>query len=166
MTTPTALTAYRATLIDVAKRTDPSGKVMRIAEVLQELSPAAQAAPYLESNSPAGHRVTLRSSLPTVDFVRINEGVSRSKSTTRQVVDSMGIIQGMSEVDVRMKNAVADFAGYRWSEDQAFLEAMAQKLEDTIWTGNEASNEKAFTAWFPELCPPTLFARDERSLRA
>ena len=27
-------------------------------------------------------------------------------------------------------------------------------------------NEKAFTAWFPELCPPTLFARDERALRA
>lgn len=27
-------------------------------------------------------------------------------------------------------------------------------------------NEKAFTAWFPELCPPTLFARDERTLRA
>jgi glutathione synthase len=27
-------------------------------------------------------------------------------------------------------------------------------------------NEKAFTAWFPELCPPTLFSRDERTLRA
>lgn len=27
-------------------------------------------------------------------------------------------------------------------------------------------NEKAFTAWFPELCPPTLFTRDERTLRA
>lgn len=27
-------------------------------------------------------------------------------------------------------------------------------------------NEKAFTAWFPELCPPTLFARDDLPLRA
>ncbi len=27
-------------------------------------------------------------------------------------------------------------------------------------------NEKMFTAWFPELCPPTLFARDSSTLRA
>jgi glutathione synthase len=27
-------------------------------------------------------------------------------------------------------------------------------------------NEKMFTAWFPELCPPTLFARDSDTLRA
>lgn len=27
-------------------------------------------------------------------------------------------------------------------------------------------NEKAFTAWFPELAPPTLFARDSETLRA
>ena len=27
-------------------------------------------------------------------------------------------------------------------------------------------NEKAFTAWFPELCPPTLFSRDDKTLRA
>ena len=27
-------------------------------------------------------------------------------------------------------------------------------------------NEKAFTAWFPALCPPTLFARDDLPLRA
>ena len=27
-------------------------------------------------------------------------------------------------------------------------------------------NEKMFTAWFPELCPPTLFSRDAATLRA
>ncbi len=147
MTTPTALTAYRHTLIDVAKRLDPDGSVAQIAEVLQQFSPAFQDAPYIESNSPAGNQVTVRSSLPAVAFVRINEGVTRTKSTTKQLVDSMGIVDAMSEVDVRMRNVVADFNGYRWGEDQSFLESIAQKIETTIFTGSELSDEKAFTGF-------------------
>lgn len=141
--------AGRTTMIDVAKSVDPSGRLAKVAEVLAQASPAFADAPFLPSNSQAGNRVTMRSGLPTVDFVRLNEGVEASKATTIQHVDSMGIILGRSEVDIKAKKIVSDFNGYRYNQDLAFMESMAVKAEATIFAGNEASNSAAFTGFAP-----------------
>lgn len=147
--TAAALSATRSTIVDVAKATDPSGKAAKIAEVLAQASPAFADAPYLPSNSPAGNRVTMRSTLPTVDFVRLNEGIAASKGTTKQFVDSMGIMLGRNEIDVKFKKVVTDFNAYRYQQDQAYMESIAQKAETTIFSGNEGVNESAFTGFIP-----------------
>jgi hypothetical protein len=95
----------------------------------------------------------MRSSLPTVGFIRLNEGSLRSKSTTRQTVDSMGMVGGLSEVDVKFKKVFSDFEAHRWNEDQTFLESISQKISSTIFTGNEASDDTSFTGFQPRFAP-------------
>lgn len=144
----------RPTMLDIAKRLDPSGKIADIVEVLQESNAIIQDAPSYESNATMGNRVTLRSSLPTIGFTRINEGIKPTKSTTKQVVDSMGILGGRSEVDLKQKIALggeANFNAYRLSEDDAFLEKFGQVAAYNVLYGNEASDSTAFTGFMARL---------------
>jgi hypothetical protein len=143
----------RLTLLDVAKQQDPDGTLAMIAEVLQQSNAILQDMPMLPSNAPMGHRVTMRSSLPTVAWGKINQGVSRSKSATTQAVDTIGIMVGLSEVDAKIKEIVgeANFSGARLNEDKAFLEAMSQSVAQTILYGNEETDESGFTGLQPRL---------------
>ena len=138
------------TLLDLAKQTDPDGKSAMVAEVLSETNEIVQDQPLYESNAPTGNRVTLRSSNPTVAFGRLNKGTARSKSTTDQRTDTIGIINPISEVDARFETVSGgNFDAYRWNEDAAFLEAINQKIALTLIYGNEASDEMAFTGLAP-----------------
>lgn len=137
----------RPTLLDVARETGPDGKPAMIVEVLNETNPILQDAPAYASNAPLGHRVTLRSSLPQIDFAKVNQGAVRSKGSSRQVTDTMGFVQGLSEVDSKLLKLVgqAAFSAKRANEDKGFLESMSQLAASTMFYGNETENEAAFT---------------------
>lgn len=143
----------RLTLLDIAKQQDPDGSPAQIIEVLNETNPFLQDAPAYAANAPMGNRVTLRSSLPTVSFARVNQGVVRSKGSTKQRVDTIGLIAGLSEVDSKLKKIVgaSNFDSARKAEDDGFLEAMGQLAADTLLYGNELTNEASFTGFMPRL---------------
>jgi hypothetical protein len=124
----------------------------KIVEVLHQSNPMLQDAPAIPSNAPMGNRVTRRSTLPTVAWRKINEGATRSKGTTTQAVDTIGMLSGLSEVDAGLKEIHGDnFNAVRFGEDQAYLEAMAQEVAQTLIYGDEASEESAFTGLQPRL---------------
>lgn len=137
----------RATLLDIAKQTDPDGAPAMVAEVLVEKAEMLQDGPSVPSNAQMGNRVTIRSSLPTVGFGRVNQGVARSKSSTKQHVDTIAIIRGLSEVDALELDIVgqAAFDAWRAGEDRSFLESMAQKAVETALYGDEDTDDSAFT---------------------
>jgi len=139
--------------LDIARREDPDGRVAKIVEVLNQTNPILQDAPAYPSNARMGNRVTLRSSLPSVAWARVNQGYTRSKGSTRQVVDTIGLLTGLSEVDSKLKKIVGEgnFNAARWSEDQSFLEAMAQEVTGTMLYGNELTEETTFTGLAPRL---------------
>lgn len=143
----------RVTLLDIYKAQDPDGARAQAAEVLEEQNPFMVDAPAYPTNAPAGNRVTLRSSLPSVSFTKINKGTPRSKSSYRQRVDTMGILAGRSEVDVKQKIVVGEskFQAHRAGEDDAFAESMSQTMAETLIYGDEAANEAAFTGLQPRL---------------
>jgi hypothetical protein len=147
----------RPTLLDVARMLDPDGKPAQIIEILNESNPILQDAPAYPSNAPMGHRVTLRSSLPQVEFAKINQGATRSKGSTRQVTETMGFVQGLSEVDSKLLKVVgsAAFDAKRRTEDMGFLESMSQLVASTIMYGDETINEAAFTGLQPRLETPS-----------
>jgi hypothetical protein len=132
-------------LVDIAKREDPSGVLAKIAEILNESNDIVKDMPMMPSNAPFGHRVTMRSSLPSVAFSKINKGVSRSKGSTKQQVDTIGMLVAMSEVDAKLKDVVVDFEAKRHSDDAAFLESFTQEVASTIVYGNELTEEDGFT---------------------
>lgn len=137
----------RLNLLDVAKRIDPNGAVAQIVEVLHETNAILQDAPAQVGNAPLGNRVTLRSSLPTVSLAKINKGSVKSKGSTEQRTDTIGMFDARSEVDVKMKVGMgaAAFAQHRKNEDDGFLEALSQKFAETILYGDERAEEAAFT---------------------
>lgn len=158
----------RMTLLDIAKQTDPDGKPAQVVEILNEHNPIVQDAPAYAANGVTGNRVTLRSSLPVVDFTKINKGSTRSKGSYRQVTDSMGILDGLSEVDAREQLIVGDeaFQAARWKEDAGFLEAMAQTGALNCFYGDERVNEAAFTGFAPRMAalnPDTIVGSRVRS---
>ncbi|HXS30592.1 MAG TPA: hypothetical protein VN755_07140, partial [Steroidobacteraceae bacterium] len=76
----TVLGANSLTLADHAKRTDPSGGISKIVEMLSQSNPLLEDMVWREGNLPTGHRTTVRTGLPTVAWRLINAGVTPSKS--------------------------------------------------------------------------------------
>ena len=65
-----ALAASHPTLLDLAKRLDPDGKIDVIAEILTQENPILEDLSFVEGNLPTGHRTTIRTGLPTPTWRR------------------------------------------------------------------------------------------------
>jgi hypothetical protein len=131
-------------LADWAKRKDESGKTLKIVEMLSQNNEVLADMLWVEGNLPTGHRTTLRTSMPTVEFRLLNQGVTPSKSTTVQVDENCSMLEAWSEVDCKLANLGGDVAGFRLSEAMAFVEAMSQKMATTLFYGNKAVNPEQF----------------------
>lgn len=143
------LSAGYLTLADHAKRLDPAGKIPVIAELLSQSNEVLEDCVFMEGNLPTGHRVTIRTGLPTVYWRSINQGVPTSKSTTAQVDEACGMLEAYSEVDKDLAELNGNTAGFRLSEDQAFLEAMNQTQASTMFYGNPATDPKQYLGLAP-----------------
>ena len=110
------------TLLDQIKRTDPDGTIADIIEALTQRNPILQDAVAMEGNLPTGHRLTIRDGLPQVGWRMFNEGVDRGKSTTIQVDETCGMLEGRSVVDCKLAKLNGNEAAFRSSEDMSFLQ--------------------------------------------
>lgn len=141
----TTLSTGSLTLLDWAKRLDPDGTTATIAELLSQSNDILEDAVFVEGNLPTGHRVTVRTGLPTVYWRQLNAGVPPSKSTTAQVDEPAAMLEAYSEVDKDLATLNGNTAEFRLSEDAAFLEAMNQAQADTLFYGNLGTDPKAYT---------------------
>lgn len=138
------LSSNNLTYADWAKRTDPEGKVMQIVEVLSQVNEILDDAVVVEANSETGHKTTIRTGLPSPSWRMLNGGVGNSKSTTAQVIDSMGMLEVYSEVDKELADLSGNVSAFRWSEDKAFIEGMSQTMAQTLIYGNINTNPASF----------------------
>lgn len=137
------------TLLDVARRLDPGGKIDVISEILTQENAILEDMVFVEGNLPTGHKSTVRTGLPTPTWRKLYQGVQPGKSRTAQVTDSCGMLEAYAEVDVALADLNGNTPAFRLSEDRAHIEGMAQEMASTIFYGNEASNEAAFTGLAP-----------------
>lgn len=144
-----ALTANNPTLLDVAKRLDPEGKIAAIVEILNATNPVLDDLTFVEGNLPTGHRTTIRTGLPTPTWRKLYGGVQPTKSTTVQVTDSCGMLEAYAEVDKALADLNGNTAAFRLSEDAAHIEAMGQEMASTLFYGNEGTEPEAFTGLAP-----------------
>lgn len=138
------LGANALSLLDWAKRTDPDGKTARIVEMLGQTNEILKDMVWLEGNLPTGHRTTIRTQLPTVEFRLLNQGVTPSKSSTAQVDESCAILEAWSEVDKELAVLGGDVGAFRLSEAAAFIEAMSQKMATSVFYGDRSTNPEQF----------------------
>jgi hypothetical protein len=139
------LSANALTLIDWAKRVDPEGKIPAIVELLAQTNEMILDMMFVEGNLPTGHRTTVRTGLPAVFWRLLNQGVSPSKSTTAQIDEACGMLEAWSEVDAALARLGGNVEQLRLSESRAFLEAMNQEMQSTMFYGNGSASPEEFT---------------------
>ncbi len=145
----TTLAATHPTLLDVAKRTDPDGKIASIVEMLAQTNEILDDMVWLEANQVTGHRTTIRTGLPAPTWRKLYGGVQPTKSTTVQVTDSVGMMEAYAEVDKALADLNGNTASFRLSEERAFIEGMNQEFASTLFYGNEGTEPEAFTGFAP-----------------
>lgn len=136
-------------LLDQAKRTDPSGKIAAIVELLSQTNEVLADMPFVEGNLPTGHQTTVRTGLPQVFWRLFNGGVNPSKSTTVQIQEQSGMLEGWHEIDVDVAKLNGNSAEYRASEAGAFAEAMNQEMASTLFYGNTGTDPEEFLGLSP-----------------
>jgi hypothetical protein len=134
-----------ATLADWAKRLDPDGKTATVVELLSQTNEILTDMMWREGNLPTGHRVTVRTGLPTVAWRLLNQGITPSKSTTAQIDEQSAMLEAWSEVDQDLANLNGNVNAFRLSEAMAFLEAMNQEMASTLFYGNSGTAPEEFT---------------------
>jgi hypothetical protein len=133
------------TLLDHAKRMDPDGSIAAIAEILNQANEVVQDVIFREGNLPTGHRVSIRTGLPTVYFRMLNQGVPSSKSTTTQVDEGLAYMEARTQIDVKEASLNGNTAEFRLSESRPMLESMAQTFASKLFYGNTALDPEQFT---------------------
>ena len=139
------LAVTNPTLADVAKVTDPSGKIAVIVEILNETNEIIEDATWVEGNLPTGHKSSIRSGIPTPTWRKLYAGVQPTKSRSVEVVDATGNMEMYAEVDKDLADLNGNTAAWRMSEEKAFIEGMNQEFADTLIYGNEGLAPEEFT---------------------
>ena len=143
------LNATNLTLLDIAKRTDPKGKIDMITEMLSETNEIILDATAVEGNDGTGHKSTIRTGLPAGTWRKFNYGVAQEKSTTVQIRDTTGMLETYSKPDKALIELNGNTADARLSEDRAFLEGLNQTVSDTLFYGDTDLNPERFMGFGP-----------------
>jgi hypothetical protein len=142
------------TKLDFDKRLDPNGTIADITELLAQQNPILNHVRWKPSNQPTSHLSVVRTSLPGSTWRRFNQGVTPTKSTTRQIVDSIGMLEAWSEVDKDLAELNGNTNEFRLSEATAQFEGMNQEFSQTFFYGDTSLAQEEFTGLAPRYADP------------
>ena len=143
------LAATNLTLLDFARRSDPNGKIAKVAEVLNKYNEILDDMVWKEGNLPTGHKTTLRGTVPAGTWRLLNQGIVPQKSTTKQITETCGMLENYSEVDKDLAMLNGNTDDFRFSEDLAIIEGMNQSLATAIIYGDTSVNAEQFVGLAP-----------------
>lgn len=138
------LNTTRPSYLDWSKQLDPDGNIAMISEILSEVNPIVGDAVVVEANGPISHRTTVRAGLPAGAWRRLNYGVQVEKGTTKQVTDTIGMLESYGEVDKDLAELNGNAAAWRMNEERAFIEGLGQTMSDTFVYGNTDTDPERF----------------------
>lgn len=143
------------TLADWAKRKDPDGKTAAVVEALSQTNDIITDMVWKEGNLETGHRVTVRKSLPTPSWRRLNQGVNPTKSTTEQIDEHCGMLEDWSEIDKDVAELNGNSMEFKLSEASAHFEGLNQEFASTLLYGNHTTAQEEFTGIAPRYASPS-----------
>lgn len=130
-------------LIDATKRMAPNGSVETgIAELLAQQNELLLDMTWKEGNLPTGHRLTMRTGLPTGTWRKFNQGVASTKSTTVQVDEACGMYEQKGAIDKDLAMLNGQTAEFRLSENVAHIEAMNIDMATALFYSDNTTPEK------------------------
>lgn len=141
------LGTMRPTVLDVARITDPNGRIMKVAEILQQYNDILDDIPWYEGNLPTGNLSTIRTSKASPSLRALNSGVAPTKSTTGQINDACSILENRSQIDIDVANLNGNSAAFRLSQDRPMIEGFSDSLAEHLIYGNAADNPLEFNGF-------------------
>jgi len=145
----TALSATNPTLLDLANRLDPDGKISKVVEILNATNEILADMTWMEGNLLTGHRTTVRTGIPAPTWRKMYGGVQPTKSTTRTITDNTGMLEAYAEVDKALADLNGNSTEWMLSENLPHIEGMNQEVAQTLFYGNETTEPEAFTGLSP-----------------
>lgn len=136
-------------LLDWSKRVGPDGSIDDIAELLSQCNEVFKDMIWRESNLPTGHQSTIRTGLPSGTWRSMYGGVAPTKSTTAVIIDGLGQLEAVSQIDKALAELNGQVAATRMSEDNAHLEGLSQNMAQVIFYGNKGTVPTQFTGFSP-----------------
>lgn len=134
-------------LLNRINRTLPDGSIDRsTVELLAKNNPAIRDASWMPTNDTWSQRSHVRTSKPSPGWRKLNEVSAYDKSTTAPITDNTGILEKWMQVESLL---VQGKLSYLESEQEAFLQAFSDEMEDTLFNGNENAEPEAFTGFSP-----------------
>lgn len=125
------------TMLELAKRIDPDGRLAKIAELGTKKNEIMQDLVWVPANGRDTHQFTQRLTEPTGTWGRINKGVGYESSRTRQVTSNLKMLEAFSRIDERLLNRFPDKRAARMKEDIAFIAGMTKEVITKLFYGNE-----------------------------
>jgi hypothetical protein len=138
------------TLLDVVTRQNPQGGVdVQIAELMSKTNEIMDEMTMVECNDGTTHLSTVRTGLPAGAWRKLNYGVPSEKSQTIQVRDGVGMLESYGEIDVKLARINGNSAGWRLTEESAFVEGLGQTMAATLVYGDTDTNPERFLGIAP-----------------
>jgi hypothetical protein len=136
-------------LLDLARRIDPQGKIDFIAEMLSQANEFYDDIVWQEGNEIGGHKFTFRTAIPPGAWRSYLQGIPYSASKTAQATVSVGSLEAYSQIDRMQAEDSGNPERYRYSEDVAFMEGMSQTMAQTFMYGNSVTLPQQFMGLSP-----------------
>jgi hypothetical protein len=124
------------TLADWAKRVDDDGRMATVVDLLSQTNQMMDDMLWVEGNQTSGHKTTVRTGLPQGTWRQLYQGVQPSKSTTAQITEACGNLEGYSELDKDLADLNGNTAEFRLSEESGFYEGMTQQVQSAFLYAN------------------------------
>ena len=131
-------------LLDIAKATDPDGKIAKVAELLSQSNEILLDMPFVQGNLATGHRGTIRTGLPTPIWRKLYQGVPASKSLRATVEDGIGILEDRNEIDCAVADLNGNSAAFRLDEGTATIEGINQAMAQALIYGDSSLHPEQF----------------------
>lgn len=135
-----ALSTAYPTMLDIAKTSKLDGTIVVPTEMLAQMSPVYKHGYAEQCNDGTKHLTTMRTSIPSPTWVQFYDRITPTKSTTRQVTDTTGMLENMASIDQRVLQKVKNGEQYRMIQASGILEGFAQTIETAFFYGNTGVN--------------------------
>jgi hypothetical protein len=126
------------------KRMDKNG-TRTIIEIAAKSNRSLASMMVKSGNETNGNTSVSRKTYPSGTWTSMTEGVGSERSTTEEIWDASGTLEIFSHIPKRYVDGAPDKRAARMQEEAAFIIGLSEEVEDTVFSGDRATNHKEFT---------------------
>jgi hypothetical protein len=149
------LTDTYPTLYDLSRIMDPRGGIAQVAETIAQTNEIMDDIPWIQCNDGTRHLSSIRTGYPEPTWRKYYQGVQPSKTTTRQVADTCGMLSDYSVIDAAMARINNNSAAWRRSEEKGFIQGFGQALAYALLYSDSALDPEQILGLSPRFDTPS-----------